>query len=123
MHYSRWTRHGEVGGAKKFALVGATVEERLDHYSEPQGDCLVWTGKSSGGYPQIKLDGKMKQVYRVAYEINRGSIPEGMEIDHLCRNPACFRVEHLEAVTPQENKRRQGITAEEHYAMIEHNMR
>jgi hypothetical protein len=40
------------------------------------------------------------------YEALKGPIPEGMQIDHLCRVPACCNPEHLEAVTPKENTRR-----------------
>jgi hypothetical protein len=40
------------------------------------------------------------------YEQHFGSIPENLELDHLCRNPACVRPDHLEPVTHLENLRR-----------------
>jgi hypothetical protein len=46
------------------------------------------------------------QVHRVAYEIFRGKIPEGLVIDHLCRNPRCINPWHMEAVTTSTNLRR-----------------
>lgn len=48
-------------------------------------------------------------AYRVVYEIERGAIPVGLELDHLCRNRCCVNPEHLEPVTPRENKRRAAL--------------
>lgn len=45
-------------------------------------------------------------AHRVAYESVFGPIPDGLEIDHLCRNRACINVSHLEVVTHAENMRR-----------------
>lgn len=45
----------------------------------------------------------MRGAHRVAYEIVKGPIPKGLQIDHLCRVPACINPNHLEAVTAQVN--------------------
>lgn len=42
-------------------------------------------------------------AHRFAYELIRGKIPEGLDIDHLCRNRQCVNPEHMEPVTPREN--------------------
>ena len=77
---------------------------------ERSGDCLVWTGvKDTEKYGQFQVNGKPKSAYRVAYNMIVGEIPEGLELDHLCRNHSCVNPEHLEAVTHQENARRAGI--------------
>lgn len=47
-----------------------------------------------------------QRAHRVSYEWEFGPIPDGLQIDHLCRNRACILPEHLEAVTQQENMRR-----------------
>lgn len=65
--------------------------------------CLVYTGRTWDGYGQISLRGRDVRVHRVAFEIERGPIPAGLEPDHLCRNRACFNVEHMELVTKREN--------------------
>lgn len=72
---------------------------------EPRGECWIWTGSLNvrSGYPYVKYQGKVRPAYRVSYELLVGPIPPGLDIDHLCRTPACVNPEHLEAVTHREN--------------------
>lgn len=66
--------------------------------------CWIWTGATHPfGHGHIKVDGEVKNAHRVSYEIAYGPIPDGLHIDHLCRNPGCVRPDHLEPVTPIEN--------------------
>lgn len=53
----------------------------------------------------IGIDGS-KYVHRVAYEVYIGPVPDGLEVDHLCRNRACYNPAHLEPVSRLENMRR-----------------
>lgn len=72
-----------------------------------EGSCLVWmAGKDRKGYGKFSLDGKLCMAHRVAWEWVKGPIPEGHQLDHLCKNRACVKWEHLEAVLPVENNRR-----------------
>lgn len=74
---------------------------------EPSPECWVWEGsKSSPGYGHFGLDNKTPASHRVAYEWFVGPIPEGLQLDHLCRNPSCVNPAHLEPVTPKENVQR-----------------
>jgi hypothetical protein len=71
--------------------------------------CWLWTTDiSTEGYGRMKdaKRGKRVLAHRLAYELFKGPIPEGLDLDHLCRNRHCFNPEHLEPVTRQENFRR-----------------
>jgi hypothetical protein len=70
--------------------------------------CWTWTaGQLNGGYGQFKLSAdSVVSAHRFAYELVRGPIPDGLTIDHLCKNRLCVNPEHLEAVTMGDNIRR-----------------
>lgn len=76
-------------------------------------DCLVWTAaKIRKGYGHffLRKDERGRPIlvlaHRWSYEWHRGPIPDGLVIDHLCRNPSCVNPDHLEPVTAAENTRR-----------------
>ncbi len=81
--------------------------DRLAEGFEIEGDCWIWQGSPrGGGYGRIAVDGAVKGVHVAIYEMFEGPIPDGLELDHLCRNKKCMNPDHLEAVTHQENIRR-----------------
>jgi len=72
------------------------------------GPCWIWTGyRRNGRYPWMYYAGRPVAAYRVAYILLVGPIPEGLQIDHLCRVVFCVNPVHLEPVTQKENIRRQ----------------
>ena len=85
------------------------IEQRIKDKSRMEGHCLVFTGTKVKGYGQIRREGPRKgQIYTHvwAYETYIGPVPHGLQLDHLCRNRACFNVAHLEPVTHAENVQR-----------------
>ena len=77
----------------------------------PESGCWVWMGATNlRGYGQVKRGfrgkKKIKGVHRIFYEHYVGPIPEGLEIDHLCRERTCVFPKHLKAVDHDENIRR-----------------
>ncbi len=71
------------------------------------GDCMEWVGYVTWkGYGQFSVGTKMRASHRLAWEEANGPIPEGMQLDHLCRNRRCVDPLHLEVVTREENNRR-----------------
>lgn len=66
--------------------------------------CWLWPlSRATHGYGQVRIGGKTMRAHRAAYELLIGPVPEGLELDHLCRNRACVNPAHLAPVTHQIN--------------------
>jgi len=93
----------------------ATLKERLmAKVKVAENGCWERTvGVNNLGYSTLRFQGKMYAAHRAAYEVFIGPIPEGLQIDHLCRNRVCVNPDHLEPVTRRENLLRgEGFSAQ-----------
>lgn len=104
-----------AGGMKK----GQTMNRRImppievfNRHTDKAGECWIWKSVITvWGYGRIAFcPKKYKQIrmaaHRWSYQHFKGKIPNGYQIDHLCKNKRCVNPDHLEAVTPRENNRR-----------------
>lgn len=88
--------------ANKFSQ--APLDVRFWEKVEKGPDCWTWTGAlTSGGYGSIWNGGKSCLAHRLAYQLTVGPVPDGLELDHLCRNTRCVNPEHLEPVARAEH--------------------
>jgi hypothetical protein len=88
-----------------------TTEERFWARVDKADDCWLWTGYiKPNGYATFYPGGgrhvEKPYVHRFAYELTRGPIPSGLEVDHLCSVRHCVNPAHLEVVTRRENLER-----------------
>lgn len=93
-------------------------KKRLQRRAPPVASgCWLWTGPSSHdgyGHLNVRQPGNARQpgaskkwrAHRLAWTVFRGPIPEGLTIDHLCKNKLCVNPEHLEPCTMLENLHR-----------------
>lgn len=104
---SRSRRSGDSGGKMSRKPYGSNLSLTADTVETPgplPTPCMVWRwARGKNGYGTISCKGKPKYAHRASYEAFRGPIPEGFQIDHLCKVVGCVNPEHLEAVTPREN--------------------
>lgn len=99
MHYARLRRTGSTELLTPWARFWAKVDAT--------GICWEWTAaKTRFGYGAFRTDKRWHRAHRWAYEQLVGPIQDGLELDHLCRNPSCVNPDHLEPVTRAVNNER-----------------
>lgn len=93
--------------AKQAAPVRDRLVARVTTSEET--NCWVWDAPEASGYGRIwtgsRADGtrRIRLAHVVSYEEHVGPVPEGLVLDHLCRNRACINPDHLEPVTQRVN--------------------
>lgn len=111
MHWQRWRKHGDPLALKEPTPVIEKIKARVT--VDADSGCWIWGGKiDPNGYgrcynPATQAEGL---AHRVAYVAAVGRIPEGLTLDHLCRETRCVNPDHLEPVTLAENIKRAAQT-------------
>lgn len=91
--------------------MGMIVNERLRFFAKvsphPATECWNWLGaRTQAGYGIFTIKKRPIGAHQYAYRVFVGLVPDGFQIDHLCRNVSCCNPAHLEAVTPSVNRLR-----------------
>jgi len=98
------SHHFAQMAAAKWAKYAIPTQERFEAKFAKSEGCWFWSAAHfQDGYGSFLLNGRNVNAHRVAYELYIGPIPEGKEIDHLCRNRGCVRPDHLEPVERRTN--------------------
>ena len=110
-HYGKWRRIGDPlhrtptlleRFRAKVDLAGPTPSQKPS-----LGPCWTWLAYiDEDGYGKSWDGNQVTFAHRVSYRMFTGPIPDGCEIDHLCRNRSCVNPMHLEAVSPRINNLR-----------------
>lgn len=78
--------------------------------NNPNNGCWEWVASKSNGYGRFWYKNKLEYAHRISHFIHIGPIPDGLTIDHLCKNPPCINPKHLEVVTQRVNSIERGTS-------------
>lgn len=107
MHHGRWRRTGRPEGGRTIV----PIEDRFWAKVNKTASCFEWTAyRNADGYGIFAGVGAHLWAYRHFI----GPVPDGCELDHLCSNRACVRLDHLDPVPHRENVLRgNGLAAQQ----------
>lgn len=110
-HYMRWYRYGDPLAMKQQRATGPDEVRWMQKVCVESPGCWVWQGEpTENGYGQYTVGGgaerKTYLAHRYVYELLVGPIPEGLDLDHLCRVRLCVNPDHLQPVTRAVNLER-----------------
>jgi hypothetical protein len=105
----REANRGKGGPWKPFRTQRVKCEA-VDIAGNPvEGDCVECVSHAPNwkGYGWLAIRGRKYWLHRLSYELDNGSpIPEGFQIDHICRNRRCINPKHLQLLKPGSHSRK-----------------
>ena len=77
-----------------------SIQERFWLKVDRSGDCWIWMACRNGSTPEhsygrFRINGQTFHAHRIAWELTKGTIPEGLRVLHRCDNPPCCNPRHL----------------------------
>lgn len=98
-HLVRQQRYGDPTAGPPLLMRGVDPIIRFMAKVQQEGDCLIWIGsRNPKGYGTFKVGASAVLAHRWNYQQTFGSIADDLDLDHLCRNRACVKPQHLEPV-------------------------
>lgn len=99
MHYSRFIKTGDIGPPGALNVARPVLERVLSKIQVRVDGCWHWNGAvNRDNYGFIAVDKRQHLAHRLVYQLLHGPIPDGLTLDHLCRNRACVNPAHLDPV-------------------------
>jgi hypothetical protein len=103
-------RLGHIRGEAVCYISGHNYPRQITTWTvDPDTGCWLWDGSFLGGYGRAFANGRHVMAHVWVYEQVKGPVPEGTELDHLCRFHRCVNPDHLEPVSHAVNMRRGAV--------------
>jgi hypothetical protein len=109
-HYEQRRRGEEMRPLKPRRASSIPSAEWFWAQTTRRGECRDWNlAVNSHGYGQVSVQGRTVQAHRFAFMLSGATIPDGMLVDHRCRNRRCVEPRHLRLATKKQNAENVGL--------------